>query len=88
MSPSEIEDILAMQPFKPLRFTLSSGDKLVVDQQFKAMVAPGGEVYLFPRNEEDPAERRRLRVLSSVNIAMIERLESVPPAPTSRRRRR
>lgn len=41
MSPSEVEEILSMQPFKPLRITLSSGDRLVVDRQFKAMIADG-----------------------------------------------
>lgn len=47
-------------------------------------------MYLIPRVEEAPTERRHLKVVSTVNIAMIGRLDSLPPVGGGRggRRRR
>lgn len=91
MSPSDIEMFLAMTPFKPLRFTLSSGDQFVVERQFRTMVGDRvGDVdylYVSLSNDRDSAAPRQVKLISTVSIAMIERLDAVPPPTKSRRRR-
>lgn len=88
MSASDIEEILAMTPFKPLRFTLSSGDQFVVDRQFRTMIGDGGYLYVSLSDSRDPDARRQTKLVSTVNIAMIERLDDLPPGRARGRRRK
>jgi len=41
VSPSDIENTLAMTPFKPLRIILGGGDKILIDRPFRTTVEGG-----------------------------------------------
>ena len=45
MRPSDIENTLAMTPFKPLRITLGGGDKILIDRPFRTTVE-GGNLWI------------------------------------------
>jgi hypothetical protein len=89
MSPSDIQEILEIEPFKPLRFTLSSGDQIVVGLPHRTMVS-GGMLYISSDVlEPDPRLGRRAKVVSTVNVAMVERLDDpLPPTARNGKRRR
>ncbi len=82
MSPSEIEELLAMDPFKPFRLTLSSGDQITVDADDRPFVAGAALVLRGDRNAGRITSGSRM--VSIVNIALIE---PVDRRPTGRRRR-
>ncbi len=84
MSPSDLEEILYEEPFRPFRVTLSSGDQYVVNNSKRAMIAgPSLVVGLHA----DPTSRvgTRLKLIPIPNIVMAEHID--PQPPRGRRRR-
>ncbi len=84
MSPSDLEEILYEEPFRPFRVTLSSGDQYVVNNSKRAMISG---LSLVVGLHDDPASRVRakLKLISIPNIVMAEHID--PQPPHGRRRR-
>jgi hypothetical protein len=71
MSPSELEEVLYEEPFKPLRLTLASGDQIVINSNRRALISGVSLVYGM---SDDPSARtgQRLRIVSIPNIVLVE----------------
>ena len=84
MSPSDLEEILFEDPFRPFRVTLSSGDQYVVNNRQRAMIS--GMALVVGLND-DPQARTgtRLKILSIPNIVLAEHID--PRRPRNGRRR-
>lgn len=86
MSPSDLEEILYEEPFKPFRVTLASGDRYVIDNRLRAMIS--GLSLVLGLND-DPAARTgtQLKLISIPNIVMAEQIDPRRP-PEGRRPRK
>ena len=84
MSPSDLEEILYEEPFRPFRVTLAGGDQYVVNNQKRALISGLSMVVGI---NEDPAARtgNLLKIISIPNIVMAEHIE--PGRPGNRRQR-
>ena len=84
MSPSDLEEILYEEPFRPFRVTMASGDQYVINNQKRALISGLSMVVGI---NEDPAARtgNLLKIISIPNIVMAEHIE--PGRPGNRRRR-
>jgi hypothetical protein len=85
MSPSELEEILFEEPFKPFRVTLASGDQYVVNNRLRALISG---LSLVVGLNDDPAARTgtQLKLISIPNIVMAEQID--PRRPPGGRRPR
>lgn len=85
MSPSELEEELFKEPFRPFRITVASGDQVVIDNPRRALISG---LSMYYGMAEDPAARvgNRTKIISIPNIVLIEPLD--PRRGTNGRRRR
>lgn len=85
MNPSELEEILFEEPFRPFRVTMASGDTYVVNNQRRAMI---NGLSLVVGLHDDPHSRvgTRLKLISIPSIVMAEHID--PSRPSNGRRRR
>lgn len=85
MSPTEIEEILFEEPFRPFRVTMASGDTYIVNNPRRAMI---NGLSLVIGLHDDPTSRvgSRLKLISIPNIVMAEHIN--PNRPNNGRRRR
>ena len=76
MSPSELEEILYEEPFRPFRVTLASGDQFVVNNNRRVLISG---LSLVVGLNDDPAARtgKLLKILSIPNIVMAQHIDSV-----------
>jgi hypothetical protein len=84
MSPSDLEELFELQPTRPLRITLSSGDQVILERPDLARVF-GFSLIFGVGYEAGSRVSQRMRIISVPNIAMIE---PVPRRNGTRRRRR
>ena len=86
MSPTEIEEILYEEPFRPFRVTMASGDQYVVNNPRRAIL---NGLSLVVGLHDDPASRigSRLKIISIPTIVMAEQIDAGRP-PRGRRPRR
>jgi hypothetical protein len=85
MSPTEIEEILYDEPFRPFRVTMASGDQYIVNNRQRALIS--GLSLVVGLNEDASARSgTRLKLISIPNIVMAEQID--PRRPNGRRRRR
>jgi hypothetical protein len=84
MSPTELEEILFEEPFRPFRVTMASGDQYIVNNPRRAMI---NGLSLVVGLHDDPHSRigQRLKIISIPNIVMAEHVE---PGRSNGRRRR
>jgi hypothetical protein len=85
MSPSDLETILHREPKVPLRFTLASGDQIVVDNPAKTLIAQYELIFTLPSPD---APHGYVKFISIPNITMVERLDPRRPQNGHSRRRR
>ena len=83
MGPSDLEEYLMEEPFRPVRLVLASGDRLVIKHRSEALVT-GMSLYLGKSTSEDRAPGY-YRLVSIPNIVYVERAESLPPSGRRRR---
>jgi len=85
MSPSEIEEILYEEPFRPFRVTLASGDQYVINNRQRTIISG---LSLVVGLNDDPKARTgtRLKLISIPNIVLAEHID--PTRRNGRRRRR
>ena len=86
MSPSDLEEILFEEPFRPFRVTLSSGDQYVVNNPRRAIIS-GLSIVIGVNDDPDARTGSRLKIISIPNIVMAEHLENGRPPSGGRRRR-
>lgn len=86
MSPTDLEEILYEEPFRPFRVTLASGDQFVVNNSKRAMIS-GLSLVVGLNDDPDARTGQRLKILSIPNIVMAEHLDPHKP-PNGRRRRK
>lgn len=84
MSPSELEEFLAFQPFQPFRLTLASGDQLIVREEEKPFVS--GLALVLRGDDVGHRVTSVSRLVSIPNIVLLEPSAGAPPG-TARRRR-
>jgi hypothetical protein len=86
MSPSEIDELIEVDPFHPFRVTLASGDQYVVNNRFRTFISG---LSLVVGLADDPEDRmdKRLKLISIPNIVMAELINLNQP-PHRRRRRK
>ena len=87
MSPSELEEILYQEPFRPFRVTLASGDQFDVNNRLRAMISG---LSLVVGLNDDPEARSgvRLKLISIPNIVMAEHIDPRRGGNGRQRRRR
>jgi hypothetical protein len=85
MSPSELAELFEANPEASYRLTLSSGDVVDVIRARQALVGPG-MIYVNTFPDPDARQATGTRIVSIVNIAMIEPFD--PRRPRGRRARR
>jgi hypothetical protein len=73
MSPTEVEEMLAERPFKPLRLTLASGDYITIEYVGQASVS-GLTLVLKPSLSAGFGSAGRSRLVSIPNICLVERV--------------
>ena len=86
MSPGELEEYLELDPFRPLRLTLASGDQVVVRAEDEPFVSSLALILRGDRVGQRVVSGSRL--VSIPNIVLIEPLTSRPPEGRRRPRRR
>ena len=86
MGPSELEEILFEEPFRPFRVTLASGDHYVVNNQRRAMIS-GLSLVIGVNEDAEARTGNRLKIISIPNIVMAEHIDPRRP-PNGRRRGR
>jgi len=86
MSPTDLEEILYEEPFRPFRVTMASGDQYVVNNQRRAMIS-GLSMVVGLNDDAEARTGSRLKIISIPNIVMAEQLENGRP-PGGRRRRK
>jgi hypothetical protein len=85
MSPSDLEEILYEDPFKPFRVTLASGDQYLVNNRQRAMIT--GLSLVIGLNEDREARTgTQLKLISIPNIVIAEQID--PRRPPGGRRRK
>ena len=74
MSPSDLEEILYEEPFRPFRVTMASGDEYVVNNSKRAIISG---LSLVVGLNDDPTARigNRLKIISIPNIVMAEHID-------------
>jgi hypothetical protein len=82
MSPSEVEDLIYRDPFKPLVFIMASGDRVVMRTR-EGVSIDGLSIVI---NKGGGRISESVRLVSIPNIAIIDQYESIMP-PEMRRRR-
>jgi hypothetical protein len=85
MSPSEIEELIEDEPFRPFRVTVTSGDQFVINNRHRVFISG---LSLVAGLSDDPDDRmgKRLKPISIPNISVVEYID--PNQPKNRRRRR
>jgi hypothetical protein len=83
MGPSELEEYILEEPFRPIRLVLSSGDRLLIKHRSEALVI--GLSLILGRSTVEQRTPGYYRVVSLPNIAYVERAEG---SPLGGRRRR
>lgn len=85
MSPSEIEELIEDEPFRPFRITVNSGDQFVINNRHRVFISG---LSLVAGLSDDPDDRmgKRLKLISIPNISLVEYID--PHQPKNRRRRR
>jgi hypothetical protein len=84
MSPSQLEEILYEEPFRPFRVTMASGDQYVVNNPKRALIS-GLSIVVGLNDDAESRLGKRLKIISIPNIVMAEHVD--PGRPNSRRRR-
>jgi hypothetical protein len=84
MSPSELEEILYEEPFRPFRVTMASGDQYLVNNPKRALIS-GLSIVVGLNDDPDSRVGNRLKIISIPNILMAEQID--PDRPSGRRRR-
>jgi hypothetical protein len=84
MSPSELEEILYEEPFRPFRVTMASGDQYVVNNPKRALIS-GLSIVVGLNDDPESRVGNRLKIISIPNIVMAEHID--PDRPSGRRRR-
>jgi hypothetical protein len=85
MSPGEIEELFVQFPDKPIRFTMGSGEQIILQNSSSAIV---DSLSLWITEWADLSRRRakRTRLVSIPNINTAEPLSGMPPDAPRRRR--
>ena len=78
MGPSELADLFESNPDAAFRLTLSSGDTVEVTRPQQTLVGPG-TVYVNQFDGDDARIATGTRIISIVNIAMVERVDRRKP---------
>jgi hypothetical protein len=86
MSPTDLEEILNEEPFRPFRITMSSGDQYLVNNNRRAVLS--GLCLVLALND-DASSRigNKLKLISVPNITVAEHVD-VSQRPSRKRRRR
>lgn len=86
MSPTEIEEIVYADPFRPFRVMLSSGDQFVIPSRDRVIIS-GLSLVIGPNEDPKARSGTRLKLVSIPNITVAEQLDGTPPSGGRRRRR-
>jgi hypothetical protein len=86
MSPTDLEEILYEEPFRPFSVTLASGDRYLVNNRQRALISG---LSLVVGLNDDPKARTgtRLKIISIPNIVMAEHTDPRQPGNGRRRQR-
>ena len=84
MSPSELQEILYEEPFRPFRVTMASGDQYVVNNPKRALIS-GLSIVVGLNDDPESRLGKRLKIISIPNVVMAEQID--PGRPNGRKRR-
>lgn len=86
MSPSEIEELFVQFPDKPIRFTMGSGEQIILPNSSSAVI-DSLSLWIIEWTNFSTRRSKGTRIVSIPNINTAEPLSSMPPDAPRRRRK-